>query len=180
MKKYLSILITLCLCVSVNAQIQTKFWGLELSNWYSSLEAAKEIIADKCDYAYIEDNCIKANQGNFGGYEWKFITFDFYKGAMNYSLFDVNFSSNHQTYSSAKNKYDILLSSLTNKYGIPYTNDEDPEDVSHIWADDGEYRCMLEITRAESKGGEIYWYVTLDYYDLELLSLKVKKENDEL
>ena len=179
-----SIIIALLLCVCINAsgQIQTKFWGLELSKFYSSLDVAQRIISERCAYADIDGNSISATRCSFGGYDWNFANFSFYQGSiLSKALYNVEFSSYHQTLDSAKIKYDNLASSLTNKYGKTFNTSNDYENRHYFWTEDNSpYSCYLRLTRAESKGGEIYWYVILSYCDHDLLDLNIQQREDEL
>lgn len=177
MKRILTITFALLISVLANAQIQTKFWGLELSKRYSSLMVAKNIIANKCQYAEIKGNEISASKGSFGGYDWNFIDFDFY----NQSFYLVHFSSYHTTRELAKYKFDSLLRALSNKYGDPYNSSDDYEDITRLWiTPESQISCTLSINKSESKGGDVYWYVDLSYYDKYLLVQSKLQDEDEL
>lgn len=168
--------------MNLNAQIQTKFWGLELSKWYPSLSNAKSIISDRCEYVSLEvNNKLLAMDGSFGGYSWEFATFSFYKGEDWSVLYDVYFSNPYTQYDTAKSRYDSLLESLSDKYGNSYVTKDEFDDVINIWSEDlSDIRCMLRLHRAESKGGENYWYVDLNYYDMNRIEKIVEQQDDEL
>lgn len=178
MKRATIALLMLCLCVCGKAQVQTKFWGLELAQWYESLESARQKIDERCTLSYRGDDTITAIRGSFGGYDWDTITFCFYEHNK-YGLYGVNFASNHQARHTANEKFNILLNALSEKYGTPRKTSDEYEDTSRLWTDDIN-SCMLTLMRTTSKGGEYYWYVNLTYVNDVLNSLSLKKSNDEL
>lgn len=181
MRKIIITLLSVCLSVSASAQIQTKIWGLELSKFYSSLEDAKNQISSRCDYAEVDGESISATRGSFGGYDWNFIDFSFYRGSYSRALYNVHFSSYHQTRDSAKSKYDSLADALTNKYGETLNTSNEYDSAHYMWTEhDSPYSCSLRLLRNESKGGEMYWYVILSYCDHDLLDLALESVNDEL
>ena len=113
MKRLAIILFAICFGLKSNAQIQTKFWGLELSSfYYESLETLEGRISDRCKYTQVRDNSIVAMDGKLGGYDWNFVTFRFYKGEFSRGLYAVSFSKNYETRVYAKPTYTQLLESL--------------------------------------------------------------------
>ena len=182
MKRLAIILFAICFGLKSNAQIQTKFWGLELSSfYYESLETLEGRISDRCKYTQVRDNSIVAMDGKLGGYDWNFVTFRFYKGEFSRGLYAVSFSKNYDTRISAKPIYTLLLESLTNKYGTPIELKNEYTKTSVAWGSkEGKYRCSLELMEGESRGGKMLWYINLDYWDDNLLTLSIKQEEDEL
>ena len=153
MKRLIVILCAICFCVNAMAQIQTKFWGLELTGSYESLERAKTTIANRCTYAEVKDNVISAMHGSFGGYDWNFIDFSFYKGMYYKTLYFVSFQSYHKTQASAQSKFDSLLNSLNDKYGKSLSEIQKNKSV-HMWFD-APYSCMLTLEQGVARNGDI-------------------------
>ena len=158
MKRTILFLLGVYLSVIANAQIQTKFWGLELSEYYPSLESAIGIISDRCEYTDIEDNTIVAMDGKFGGYEWKFVYFAFYNEAHYKVLYNVRFSDNHKNRDTAMSEFESLAKSLKNKYGEPPICENSNDKIVNMWIDeDGTYSCMLQVEKGTSKGGDLVY-----------------------
>lgn len=182
MKRIILLLAFFCISFSSSAQIQTKFWGLELSRRYLSLSQAKDIVSNKCKYVDIEENSIKAFDGFFGGYNWDFITFDFHKSTPVYSwtLYTTSFSSYHKNSEDAKRKYQLLQNSLTTKYGSPSLLERDDELLSSWAGAESRIYCLLKYEKGMSRGGDMYFYVTLNYIDRDVLDLSVQQQESEL
>lgn len=181
MKRIITILFSVCLCVIANAQIQTKFWGLEFSNNYASLETAKNIISAKCDYAEIVGAEIVALDCNFGGYMWEGAAFSFYRGINGYFLRQVSFFSQPSSYNSAKTKYNALFDSLRAKYGEPKSASNETDATFGLWADtELRFSCMLSLSNSQRKDGISYWGVSLLYTDIEVSNLAKQQHNAEL
>ena len=178
MKKILIIVFAL-LSVNATAQIQTKFWGLELSSFYQeSLETLKIRIADKCQYAMVVDGGINAIDGRFGGYYWDFVRFSFCGGKYGKEFYQVYFVSSTDAYASAIDKYDGLLNTLTEKYGKPIKSDNNQTSVT--WFNESRrYVCSLSLNGPSTKG-EKPWSVYLTYADVDVLKVELDKEQDEL
>ena len=179
MKKVFICLLAICIGYIANAQIQTKFWGLELSKRYTSLTAAKSIISDRCAYSRIDGNNIEASDGTLGGYDWGTVVFNF---SQDNTLYSAGFASEHDYLYEAKNKCQQLLNSLTAKYGEP-TFDRTDVTEGYVeyktWLDEsGKYYCILAIPNPTIE--DTTWYVTLIYTDLELFSQLREQQEDEL
>lgn len=179
MKRFFFTLCIACLCLNLNAQIQTKFWGLELSKTYTSLGSAKTIISDKCDFSEIDKTDIVAYEGSFGGYTWDSAYFCFHADRYGYSLYEVIFSSHYKSSETARSRYNSLLKSLNNKYGEHYSSTNTYQDTSVFWKEN-RYACFLSIRESESRGGELFWYVTLTYLDSYYLDLSIEEGESEL
>lgn len=180
MKKLAILFLALCFYVSANAQIQTKFWGLELSKPYTSIEGAQGIMDDRCEYSFIDNNSILAGKGTFGGYEWNHVSFQFHKKNLYWFLYKIAFSSHHTTITYAIDKYSFLLESLKVKYGEPTFHNMD-EGVVVIWNDaNNSHGCSLSWTKSESKGGEVFYYVDLEYYNVDYLREVYQQGKNEL
>lgn len=178
MKRVLTFLLAICIGYMANAQIQTKFWGLELSKRYTSLTAAKGIISDRCASAKIVGNAIEARDGTLGGYDWDTVGFYFYDDGTHQALYSVGFASDHEHLQSAKDKYQKLLDTLTSKYGEGIPLNEGIE--SKGWIDDDmRYLCTLSMHKSIGEEGTA-WFVVLVYNDQDLVSDRQKQQEDEL
>lgn len=175
MKRIVVGLLATCLCVIANAQIQTKFWGLELSEHYTSLTSAKNIISDRCAYASVEDDSIYALVGKFGGHTWNLVTFGFYQGVYSKALCSVSFIKECDDKDSAITMYTSLMRSLNDKYKD--CSKVIGDDMQAIWSDSvDKYRCSLTL---DGKTNGV-WFVTLIYCDRGLLELALEQEESEL
>lgn len=180
MKRLTILLFALCLCTITSAQIQTKFWGLELSKGYVSISNAKDIIDTKCAYAYIQNDRISTRSGTFGGYNWDYTDFLFFNGHTSWILYKASFNSHHTTERNAIEKFYSLLESLVAKYGAPETSSID-EGIVSIWYDEKTTNgCSLSRIKSESNGGEVLYYVSLEYYNAEYLRKVFYQEKSEL
>lgn len=176
MKRLLICLLAICIGYMANAQIQTKFWGLELSKRYTSLTAANSIISDRCSFStIIDNNIIEANNGTLGGYDWGTICFYFCKDGIYQALYSAGFASRHEYLYEARDKYQKVLNSLTSKYGDGIRiNDLGIE--SKGWIDESrKYLCTLTIVKQDTA-----WYVTLVYNDQDLVTYYQEQQEDEL
>lgn len=170
------LLIVLALLISViaNAQIQTKFWGLELAKCYGSLDEAREIISQRCKHSMIQDNQIVALDGNLGGYNWNYATFSF----LDNTLYSVSFVSYYKTFEDAVDKTAHLEVDLTRKYGKSYKAEGT---LTYYWADeDFTNKCYLDLSEGMSNGGEKLWYITLNYWNKSLNENATQQIKDEL
>lgn len=175
MKKVIITTLLLCIGIAAHSQIQNKFWGLVLSKSYTSLTQVKDLINDKCEYVYIEEDNITACKGKFGGYEWDFINFSFYK----YRLYNVRFSSVFKEKSTAEDRFNGLKMSLQSKYSEMDVSN--PEKYSFFWRDNERgHSCNILMHLAESNSGELLWYVHLSYFDAKLLNKAVSEDEEEL
>lgn len=174
MKKILIIVLAF-LCLNATAQIQTKFWGLELSSlYYESLETLKDKILDKCQYAIVDGDAIGAINGKFGGYYWDFVRFKFSMSRYGKVFYQAYFVSSHDTHIVAANKYDGILATLMEKYGQPSKN----QNGEVLWFDEnGRYACTLKLG---GSGEEKSWSIYLMYADTSVLQEELEKEEDEL
>lgn len=180
MKKLIIISFVLLLSVCAKAQIQTNFWGLELSKSYS-LYDAKNIISRNCRLVKIEGNNLYCSDGRFGGYDWNFIDFTFYVQGGTNRLYWVAFSQNFNSKEAAMDRFVLLRDALSNKYGEALDGDAEPTRVSKMWMFlEDVHVCNLVLEKSESKGGDIFWYVNLQYSNSDILSQTISNENEEL
>lgn len=181
MKRVLTCLLAICIGYMANAQVQTKFWGLEISQQYASLSQAKRIISERCEYSAIEDNCILGQKGTFGGYEWDFANFYFHQEGLEHTLYLVVFQSYHKSREAAREKYQSLSNALTQKYGISPNTTKEVNGESSMWdVGDSRYNFSLHMEQSESQGKEMLWYVHIGYYDIDLLIARKDQSENEL
>ena len=100
----------------------------------------------------------------FGGIEWSFLEFN---------TVDNILATVRLTCSQLKDNryiYDKLSEALTKKYGKPNDKNEEPND-DETWISwrDGTTAVILSYVYGESKGGEMRYYVIMEYSDIELL-----------
>ena len=180
MLKKLLIFVSCLISTSAFAQdlIQSNFSGYQLSKYYSKYEMLE--YADQVDGFFYGDK-IEAFNFKFGGIEWKFATMYFYdileegKGGFFYQvLFSTPFKSKEICMSS----YDDLLTALTKKYGEGMKSDG--KDIRSSYWRDGKRSCLLSAALQESKGKEMYWYLTLTYGDIELVLRLAEEAENEL
>lgn len=170
-----ALLLSWCLCVNSNAQIQTSFWGLELSKSYTLYEA-KGIISNRCDDISVRfsENELLAFDGRFGGYVWDYASFSFYGGGDDNKLSKVLFFSSFSDYDSAEIRYKALLRKLEEKYGSSIMLSS----LSHWWSDsDWKYKCNLCMMLSSD---ETEILVALAYFDTDLWDASNQEEDDEL
>ena len=100
----------------------------------------------------------------FGGIEWSFLEFN----TVDNILTTVRLTSSRLK--DNRYIYNKLIEALTNKYGEPNDKNEEPnDDKTWISWNDGTTAVILSYIFGESKGGEMRYYVILEYSDVELL-----------
>lgn len=105
-----------------------------------------------------------------GGSEFSFINFHFqcsrYGNATYTYLSNINLQKNFNSYDNAKSMFDSWEEKLDNKYTATTIKDfyyDNQEDIGFtIWYEEG---VVLDLTYLESKGGEYYWYVIINYHE---------------
>lgn len=177
MKRLAGIAMLLCLCAVASAQIQNKFWGLELSEYYPSIEFAKEIVSSRCESAWIDEKGIMTKNGRFGGYVWDRNSFTFY----NYRLAEVAFGSKHDK-AKAEEKYLALLEILKKKYGTNLDSYEvhtsENGSLYNFWESDNDPNCCA-LALIKQDNSKNYW-VYLIYRSRELRDLIKNEAENEL
>lgn len=180
MKKALAIIIlSFVYHISVGQEmIQSNFFGHQLSKYY-----IKEAIYKLAyDIDGVPDNFnVEATNLRFGGRDWKIGTFSFYdilgEGDGGY-LYMVSFSTPYKTKELCMTSYNELLKALSSKYGKGNVIDNH-EEKSSSWTDDQRF-CLLSAYQSESRGGELFWYLNLEYWDSQLFRHKMNSEENEL
>ena len=67
---------------------------------------------------------------------------------------------------------------MKRRYGTPKISIRDTGEESY-WSD-AENSSMLYVYKGESKGGEIYYYLNLMYWNIDLSEEKYNESNSEL
>lgn len=180
MKRIFAILLVIGIYNIADAQIQRRFWGLELHACYKTIQIAKNQITESHNSVEISNNNnqIFVYGGEFGGLYWDLASFGFYNNKINdsYDLVDVSFLSVHESYGSAEVIYNALSRRLKNKYGAPVYESKNSDSASFDWEDSENYICSLLI----SKSLDQKWSVALIYTCWELKNLCLKQKEEEL
>lgn len=195
MKRIVAALFAICIFITSNAQMQTRFWGLQFGYTWSSLESAKGRIAGHCAHSFVDNNTVTAYQGTFGGYDWDIIDFHFFQDSPKaYKIFYlVTFHKIYETLESAQSTYESILNSLRYKYGYHLDKEtmELAQEYDEILAMSGHneyckrtwlidsYGCSLCMQYIEIQGRE-FISVNLTYADREYLNKSVRQSREEL
>ncbi len=173
MKKFSIIIFTLILGFSTAAaqtsDIQDTFFGVRFG---TSQEAAGTILMRKGIVAISDYNQLGLYEVTLGGYEWRHVIMKF----NDYGFYEVYMQYNFNSRESALSMFNGLFLALTRRYGSYSSSDfSSLNDKSYIFMD-GERMCALVFNYGESKGGDMFYYVMLDYCDMNLYN----KTADEL
>lgn len=175
-------LIFTLLCLSIfstcfSQNIQDTFFGCKYNSnkikVLDALESENTYILDKTSIVS-KTKTIETFEIKFGGYNFRFSTWSFYLD----KLYSVRFSHNHKRKEEADEMYSSIKETLINKYGYAKENNKDGS-LSIYWNDE-KNSVFLEMERTISKGGDLYYYVHLSYFNDQLLSLSVKNDENEL
>lgn len=182
MKRWLlTLAFLLVFSISSDGQIQNRVLGLEFGEHYAFSGIGPKIGGNWEDIQINSTDEIFCYRITFGGIRWNFAYFYFYnpdKSRYSGRLYEVVFNQNYRVKESCYNAYDLLHSALSEKYGTG--NTEKGETYIETYWEDGERCCWLSAELAESKGGELYWYLDLSYSDDSLSALVEAEENNEL
>lgn len=175
-------LIFTLLCLSVfstcfSQNIQDTFFGCKYNSnkikVIDALESENTYILDKTSIVS-KTKTIETFDIKFGGYNFRFSTWSFYFD----KLYSVQFSSNHKRKEEAYEMYSSIKETLINKYYYAMEDNKDGS-LSIYWNDD-KNSVLLEMERSVSKGGDLYYYVRLSYWNKQLLKLSVENDKNEL
>ena len=173
MKKFLLTVFAVILGLSaVSAQtsdIQDTFFGVSFG---TSQDAAESILMRKDIYAISDYNQLKFYNVTLGGYEWRNVTMNF----NDYGLYEVRMENNFNSRESALSMFDGLSNTLKGKYGAAFSSDIDSWNDKSYNFTDGVRACYVYFNYGESQGGDMFYYVTLGYGDMNLYN----KTADEL
>ena len=124
-------------------------------------------------------NVLEEDQSNvmydnvrIGGFNFDNATLSFYNDLWK----SVVYSSGHINKDQAIDKFNTIKNALTLKYDMYVLK----EDTDIIIFEDDRTGIILYWEYGESRGGKMFYYVTLSYYDKNLSDKQFQKEQDEL
>lgn len=162
MKRILFTLISLILCFIANAQITNKIWGLTLG---TSTRAEVVNVMKTRNMKVSQDNpdrlTYRSSSFRFGGAVWNYINLEFHKDKL-VSIGFYNFSNNNEDLTRS---YESLINSLDKKYSKYNTEKE----ATRAYYTDKNTSISAGI---EPKSGPAEGFVSLIYFDLDLLMIK--------
>ncbi len=177
-KKLLFILLLLCALPGYSQNnIQNKFFGC---SWGSSMFWMRDALKSKNYSVFIEnDDELNAYDIRFGGNDWKFASFYYFKDC----LYRISFSRNFETKKEMYSEFDYMRNKLIGKYESYesiYINEEPGIDgLKNLFiSDKNRDSVMLYCSYSRSIGGKMYYYLKLDYVN-EALYKKSENSNDE-
>lgn len=144
--------------------------GIEMG---TSIEKAEKILNERYGEfnVYRTGNTkLKVYDALVGGSEFDAISFTFqcarYGNATYTYLSNVELQQHFKSYSGAKATFNNWMEKLCNKYTYTTIKDfcyDNQEGIGcTIWYEEG---VVLDLSYGESKGGEYYWYVTINYHE---------------
>lgn len=137
--------------------IQNTFWGISFGDSYS---IAKNTMLTKGLINYADTPFeLEYFDVRFGGYKWHFCILKF-DGCGRF--YEIEFSQNYSDENSCNVRHDDLGRALIEKYGMPSYLGKTIGFIDDINC------CMLSKSYSESQGGEMFYYNTLTYYNIEL------------
>ena len=107
-----------------------------------------------------------------GGFNFDNATLSFYNDLWK----SVVYSSGHINKDQAIDKFNTIKNALTLKYDMYVLK----EDTDIIIFEDDRTGIILYWEYGESRGGKMFYYVTLSYYDKNLSDKQFQKDQDEL
>lgn len=171
------IILHLLLFVSVFCyaqKVQSKFFGYGLGSKMYHMQQAMEAEG----YVNFKDNenLLSAYDVSFGGLTWPIVEFEYYKD----QFYHVYFSKNYKSKSDALFMFNSLKQRLKEKYkGICWEKKNDLG-VSELMANDDVRSMFLNLSYSMSKGGEMYYYLTLSYYENYIWDKSSENDDNEL
>lgn len=173
MKKVVLFILFVAVSFFANAQkIQTHFFG----NSFGSSMQDMMLSVDDCKK--VEYNKLTAMDVRFGGYTWDFVNFKYVRN----KLYHVNLSKYYENKHSALTFFSNIKQQLKAKYGSLYISEMDYNvlGVKGIFIADNYSRVAINVDHSKSKGGKMYYYVDLDYFDADLWEIASEEDNNEL
>lgn len=177
MKRLLIAIFALLITSGASAQMQTKFFGLELGKEYNSnLDLLRADLKKYSSWIETKRDQLTLHDVKFGGYDWNFARYDF-AGHDKKKLVAAGFAKSSEDQQELGLKMASLMIKLYEKYGEPSPESKVEEKDSLLtWdLDDGRHRCMLSFS--EYKG---LWIMTLMYISMEAGRQAKQSEINEL
>ncbi len=174
MTRFLILAFYLCfcsLCYAQDMKIQDTFFGHRFG---SRMYHMNDVFKSKGRLLETKEDRVIGYDLSLGGIEWKFIECEYY----NDQFFSIQLSINYKTNETAQESYLFLKDKLKRRYGTPKISIRDTGEESY-WSD-AENSSMLYVYKGESKGGEIYYYLNLMYWNIDLSEEKYNESNSEL
>ena len=165
MRRCLLLFVVLCVSLSVGAvDIQDTFFGYKIGSTVNLtlMQSKMELKQDVSSSIERVSNSKLLNMYKvmFGGIRWDACQVTMLnKGRKFYS---IDFSSHFEDEDEAYDLYDVLESMLSGKYGKPVVLDG-----CLSWGGDNRIGLLLEVKYGRSKGGRMYWYVNMRYFDMD-------------
>lgn len=175
MKKYIIFICLFFFSLNIFCQqtVQNKFWG-----YFFGLN--KKVIKSGLNrdniYFREDQNSLMLYDQDFAGYSWKFVEMQFYKE----EFYSIDFSIPYKRRSDALEDYNFFKDKLDEKYDIINQYEVDENNTKKKYFFDEFNSCLITFKYAESKGGEMYWYFTLSYWNNSLNEQSINSNNEEL
>lgn len=170
MKRFLFCLaLSMIFITPMYSQIQNRFFGYMFgSRMYHMVDAMGDNLYLK------EDDNLSVKDVKFGGLSWDYAEMQYF----NDQFSSISFSLVNKSEKVASDYFRLLKDKLDDKYNL-YKFSQSCTSRRVVYTD-FENVCMLEYKYCQSKGGEMYWYLDLSYWNLELSKKVIDTHNSEL
>ena len=151
--------------------VQTSFFGCKLGDSYSSVSRTlnRKFNYNNISRSWKEKSITVVDDASFGGQHWNLLIFRFNS---NGKCMEVEFQSHFKDSNTAGKVYNSVYSNLKERYGEERLS---ALDSGCGYLDYIGNMVVLEKEYSESKGGTLYWYVHITYYDGELEHVEQRK-----
>lgn len=181
MKRIITLILLFIPFLLQGQEIQQNFYGLKIGKRYSS-EKVKSVLLKRSPYADISQvgkiTEITALDMEFGSKKWEITKCSLVK---NKKLASISFQQHFESYEKCKKFKNEILSLLITKYGEPSSLfQDDMIDMlekaekqgvhpmnNHQWVDSNRMSIVLSQIYGESKGGDSFYYVILEYKHMD-------------
>ena len=161
----------------LNAQnnIQRRFVGLNfLQNYGNVYNSIRYISAEYSNQAVTAPDTLMLYDVRFGGYIWEYATLNFDVkgngdvGRSRACFYCISFSQHYSDYDDACKTFNHFYDMLCQKYWyVDFV--QDGIDYSATWKDNSTL-CCLRLNYGEAVNGETYWFVSLNYCDINTIN----------
>ena len=151
------------------SQIQNEFFGYMFGSRMYHMENAM-----KDNFCSRQGDNLNVYNVELGGLTWDYVEM----GYVNDKFCDISLQKVLKQKDSAYELYLFLKQKLDNKYSSCKILSSCNEKT--VLYDDSKNVCMLTYEYAESKGGKMFWYLNLYYWNNRLTQEKLNKHDDEL